>query len=586
MEAGRGSGGASFVLLGDQPYAGDGDPLGFDAIAEDLGSLILHSRASTPFTLGIEAAWGMGKSSLMARLYARLGEEKDVTPVMFNAWTADGGAVLEGLVKTVLGELDPNILRRTLRNRKLMSWLRVSGVLAASFLGVGSVVNAIWDKAASDPRARNELRQLVEQAIAGWRESQPEPGEGRMLCVFVDDLDRCSPEGVLEVFEAMKLYLDVPGIVFVVGYDQDIVSELILQRKGYGDAVRSRDYLEKFIQIVYRIPRSVPGRSQALVEALLRSSRTDSLFGENERQVAIDGSQANPRRIKRFLNGFVLAYGLDERWREFKPQSLVRLQLLHMYFPEFARILEGPAERDPIREFLDYKEVRDGLRRGSQEALPRVAQLLESYGLAPPVEGDDWNPGVLLGRLEENVPEDFPRLVGRDDFVRLVEQIAEAPDWSELRTALAEGVLPSLQEDLIEEAWKGRVEGLRVFWADDELDHQGALATLLLTEGASVITTPSPDVDLRRLSVGDRFDVIVSDIDRGEGNGRLQEIEELESEGSLSLPVIIYTSRATAAIRERAAKNGFFIATTSWELLNLLGEVPRPLLPGDSEPSA
>ena len=51
----------------------------------------------------------------------------------------------------------------------------------------------------------------------------------------------------------MKLYLDVPGIVFIVGYDESIVSDLILEQKGYDERIGSRDFLEKFIQIVYRI---------------------------------------------------------------------------------------------------------------------------------------------------------------------------------------------------------------------------------------------------------------------------------------------------------------------------------------------
>jgi hypothetical protein len=122
-----------FVLLGDQPHEGQQDPLGFDDIVADLASLILASRGSTPFTLGIEAVWGMGKSTLMGRLCTRLASEEAVVPVLFNAWTADDGSVLEGLVKTVLNELDPSVLRRAMRNRKLISGLRVAASVAGAW---------------------------------------------------------------------------------------------------------------------------------------------------------------------------------------------------------------------------------------------------------------------------------------------------------------------------------------------------------------------------------------------------------------------------------------------------------------------
>lgn len=577
MEAGGGETGGDFVLLGDQPFAGREDPLGFEAIAEDLAALILRSRSSTPFTLGIEAPWGMGKSSLMGRLCSRLEKEDGVTPVMFNAWTADDGTVLEGLVKTVLSQLDPNILRRTLRNRKLMSWLKVTGVIAASVLGVGSVVNAIWNKAASDPKARNELRQLVEQAIASWRDSQPGL-EGRTLCVFVDDLDRCSPEGVLEVFEAMKLYLDAPGIVFVVGYDQDIVSELILRRKGYGDAVRSRDYLEKFIQIVYRIPRSEPESSALLVDSLLSASRTDSLFGANERRVVIEGSEANPRRIKRFLNGFVLAYGLDERWREFEPQTLIRIQLLHMYFPEFARMLDRPAARDPVEEFLAYKRVRDGLRRGSDGAVADAGTLLETYQLAPPDDDESSDLEALLRRLEASVPEDFPRLALREDFVLLVSEVGESPGWPKLRDAMAEGKLPELEREAPEQEVVARSEGrtrfhgLRVLWVDDEMDRNRSIVKLLVEEGAEVTEAPEIEGLVGWAFPPGAFDVVISDITRrGDEEAGLRAIESLRALDR-RVPVIFFTSRVTGTRREWGKRLNARIVTDTEELLDLLAD--------------
>src|SRR5687768_17383334 len=93
-----------FTLLGDEPHDEAGDALGFDEVADKLARLVLSSSDSTPFALGIEAGWGMGKSSLMARLRDHLERsDEPVATVAFNAWTADDGRVLEGILKTVLG---------------------------------------------------------------------------------------------------------------------------------------------------------------------------------------------------------------------------------------------------------------------------------------------------------------------------------------------------------------------------------------------------------------------------------------------------------------------------------------------------
>ncbi len=238
-----------FTLLGDQPHAGPEDPLGFRRAVEGIEGLILGSRDSTPFTLGIEGSWGVGKSTLMTALRERMTERPEITVAQFNAWTAEDGRVLEGFVKTVLSAVKPRYLRNALLKQKAFGLVRFGLSSAAGMIGQSRTVEKVWDAVASDPRARNELRDLVKVTVEDWRKSQGQAT--RLLCVFVDDLDRCYPGVVLEVLEAMKLYLDVPGIVFVVGYDEDIVTEVVLRKKDYGEKTTARNYLEKFIQISY-----------------------------------------------------------------------------------------------------------------------------------------------------------------------------------------------------------------------------------------------------------------------------------------------------------------------------------------------
>ena len=48
--------------------------------------------------------------------------------------------------------------------------------------------------------------------------------------VFVDDLDRCLPEKAIEVLEAIKLFLEAPGTVFVLGMDREVVERGVESR--------------------------------------------------------------------------------------------------------------------------------------------------------------------------------------------------------------------------------------------------------------------------------------------------------------------------------------------------------------------
>src|SRR5215217_4464811 len=226
--------GSRFRLLGDQPHVAEADPLGFERFAEDLVRLILTSRHSSPFTLGIEGGWGMGKSTLMRRMAGLLQGNSHVRTVWFNAWSSEEGTALEGLIKSVLDELDPSVLRRAMRNKQLMGAAGVVASLAAGWFGLGTLADRLWQRMSVDPKARNKIGDMMRDAMNEWRSKGGSASAERMLVVFVDDLDRCSPANVFQIFEAIKLYLDAPGMVFVIGYHPAIVSRAVLDQKQYG----------------------------------------------------------------------------------------------------------------------------------------------------------------------------------------------------------------------------------------------------------------------------------------------------------------------------------------------------------------
>jgi CheY-like chemotaxis protein len=570
-----------FTLLGDQPHSGEEDPLGFHELAESLAQLILASRRSTPFTLGIEAGWGMGKSTLMARLRERLAREREtarVTTVEFNAWTADETGVLEGLVKTVLNEMDPNVLRRTLRNKRLMSWVRVVVSVAAGWLRISSIVDQVWDRVAVDPRARNELRDLVEQAVTDWRERQEGLPDDALLCVFVDDLDRCTSEGVLGVFEAMKLYMDVPGFVFVVGYDRDIVSDLVHQKKSYSESIKAQDYLEKIIQISYRIPRSAPEQSDALLKACLEGSTTAAQFGDAERSLVVERNDRNPRRIKRFINGFALTYGLDPQWQEFTAESLIRVQLIYMYFKPFYDLLDRASEHDHAAGFIEYLRARDVLRgRAGEWADVRAA--FERHGLPAPEDQESADYDALLERLEANVPESFAELAAQDGFDSLVESLVSADEWPALRRRLAAGRPPVVSGDPagaaasepVEVIPEGVLAGLSVLWVDDQPENNRRYAQQLEYGGATVLIAYNTEQARTVLDHGD-VDILISDIGRPDRlEAGFEDVRAWRDANLAPDAVFFFTSRLTRARREAAAALGAEVTSDPRALLLRVG---------------
>lgn len=102
------------------------------------------------------------------------------------------------------------------------------------------------------------------------------------IVLFIDDLDRCPAERVVEVLEAVHLLLAFPLFVVVVGVDHRWVENALIEKylkqpadagdsrqAGCGSYMTPQNYLEKIFQIPYQIPRMRPTGFSDLADALL-----------------------------------------------------------------------------------------------------------------------------------------------------------------------------------------------------------------------------------------------------------------------------------------------------------------------------
>ena len=579
MDTAGGGGTRRFVVLNDAPV-GDGaedDLLEVDQVARGLADLIVASRATAPFTLAVDGAWGMGKSSLLHRLEATLSAEPAVSAVWFNAWTSGRASALEGLIKSVLLRFDRNVLRRALRSMSqrahLLGVVRGAALALASFFGAGRVVDEMWQRMSLDAQARNEIKGVLRDAFGAWLAKGGEAGDRRLLVVFVDDLDRCASERIVEVCEAIKLYLDVPGIVFVLACDQSALWRAVRESAGVAEPAAAVEYLEKIVQISYRIPAPSAEQATRLVDGYLARSHTSGLFGDSLKDVIIARSGRNPRRIKRLINSFVLEYHLNRSWDEVGLENLVKVILLQHFYPGFYRLLANPRHDDLISEFLDYQRYRGAVKQGDEPDPDRWAGLFGSKGLRPPSGAES------LLELEGELPAEFPALAADRDFVallhsvdgpsrRLVEQLrrrplatveppapASRPEVSAprpvrsrraLRVSLPPGVAP----------WPA-LRDLRVLWIDDHPGNNTELAGYLDASGVrlDVVTGRGEAVTGLARSAPD---AVLSDFRRGQDDDAgLNDLAFFREGGHHDGPVLFFSGRIPElALQERIRELG------------------------------
>jgi hypothetical protein len=567
-----------FVISSDSPAMDGNDPLEFEALARRLERIIVASRESAPFTVSVEGGWGVGKSTLMRRLERRLQtkpSEKEAPlakTVWFNAWTAPETRVLEGLVRSVLDELDKNALRRLARKKNLVRGVGLGVSIVAGFFHLGTVVDRIWEQVSVDPKQRNKLNEFVREAMTNWLAKTST--KGKLIVVFVDDLDRCSPAAVIQVFEAMKLYLDAPGFVFVLGWDTEQVLNAVAVNRGGGEDRLPQRYIEKIVQLGFRIPRPSDHQLLQLADTLCDAAGlTEQVLAREHRQLLINTTEGNPRQLKRFLNRFILLRDIVGEATD--PAAVIQYMVLQASYDNFFSLLANvPGDEDadnPLFEFTDYASARQALGRGN---LDKVSEILNArgYGEGPDVE-------VRFKSFEESIwsayrllatDRQFSDLVlgMSDDAKREVRRLARSDEVQIADSAAAAGSAKAAPPYPAEPT-AAVVPGTTVLWIDDEPntnDHA------LLPPGVSLVVATSTDEALRILrSEHAPIALLISDIGRGpERNAGIDGLRAIRDQGLYEGPAAFYTLRPTTGQVNAASELRAEVTSSSDELRSIM----------------
>jgi Cdc6-like AAA superfamily ATPase len=183
-------------------------------------------------------------------------------------------------------------------------------------------------------------------------------GNGKPLVVVIDDLDRCLPEKAIQVLEAIKLFLDVEGCVFLLAVDRDVVEkaiavkykELLAMAKDTDSSPRQlftslgENYFEKIVQL----PFSLPPISDEQFEAFVTKVHPDNDVQLCAR-IFTEGFPRNPRKVKRLLQTFLFLRDLDlvndnDGIPNKKPSLIAKMVIIQSQFRRvYEEIISSPA---------------------------------------------------------------------------------------------------------------------------------------------------------------------------------------------------------------------------------------------------
>lgn len=433
------------------------DLLGFKVHA-DLLINILNDESVLPITIGVFGDWGSGKSSVLQIVKEEFekDDDKDSLCIYFNGWTFEGyddakAALLNSILKElednkkISAELKDTIKKKAKKLWKSIDWMRGAGMVmknvalpavSAYFSGGLSLVPFTYQKMAEwgdSPEKIIEKLQSEEgkeifkafvkegkeedknstNAVAEFRKDFSDllaATNFKRLVVIIDDLDRCSPERIIENLEAIKLFLNVPKTAFLIGADPRIVKYAIEHKYKNNKEIEEEnnriviDYLEKLIQLPYSLPRLSESEVETYISMLIckkeigdtkfknvlnefkkyRLTNKYSAFGLSNFEKILESEEfgkvkdnvitipslvplitnslyGNPRQIKRFLNTYTIRKRLAEvaSLQSFDDAVLAKMMILEYSEPRlFKKLFEWQISQDGMpKEITDIETL-------------------------------------------------------------------------------------------------------------------------------------------------------------------------------------------------------------------------------------
>jgi uncharacterized protein YjbI with pentapeptide repeats len=346
------------------------DSLGRAAYVRAL-SQVLRS-CETPLVVGLYGSWGSGKTSLLKQLQESLIVDSRYRTIWYDPWLHqfdEHPAV--GLLQSTYNQL--SLDKTSKRGEHIKSIvIGISYALAKTAVThvpiVGNDLSVLVDQAGKindsirsqeleQSFQKRELQQHLRESFMEFVAVALEPSSRGMefperLFFFIDDLDRCTPDRVVSLLESLKLFLNVPKCVFILGLDREPVEAAIGQQYAWAKSSQS-EYLDKIIQLELAIPSVALAAREVFVRDLLvkvfgEASATAApltLTRDVVRLLSV-GVGGNPRQLKRTVGSFSLMHILGtELVPDYRAERLALALLIQQKSPELLRILSIQPER-------------------------------------------------------------------------------------------------------------------------------------------------------------------------------------------------------------------------------------------------
>lgn len=462
------------------------DAYGYAQFASHIARAIRATPSPQGLVMAVHGPWGSGKSSLLNFVKHDLrASPKDSRPVLvdFNPWWFNGRDQLAGqLLAQFKASVPDSFEKFRLLGDLLAKYSQAVSkviVFATGIPWLDRPVNAILQRLKQQPKDVPALKKEISRALRA---------ANQRFVFFIDDIDRLTPDEILELFKVIKALADFPNVIYVLCFDREVVADSLTTALG----VDGEAYLEKIVQAPFALPavdrRLLRGKLYAELNSLLAQLGVTQFDGQRWSSMfegGLDCYIKKPRDVVRVVNAISVTL----------PPVVGELNLADYIALESLRVLE-PSAYATIRDNQDMFAGRsrdsasgkdeekafhaawpEAIAAGRRRAAKNIAGQLFPRARAS-LEGRSWGSNSskqwrneLRACSEDLFPAYFQFGVPADHFTQSeLDRFLALPDGAAMASALTEAsCVPQI--DGHSKAY-AMVERLRS--ADEQIEPQAA----------------------------------------------------------------------------------------------------------------
>ncbi len=322
------------------------DSLGFNLAKSKFVTIL--NKLQPPMTVALYGQWGSGKTSMIEELQDDFPDRS----IFFDAWKYRHEKDLTFPLLLKIKNQFLNLFdQETIKSfKRVLAGTFLSGsdllikYLTKDKLSLKDLTDGIKAYEDSEKSILDDYIDKVEEVEKEYKKliNSIFPTD-KPLIIFIDNLDRCLPDSVVDLLENISAFLSYQGVacIFFLAIDKNHVVKAIEHRYPGFDG---NQYLEKIIQIPLMMPKSKNLKqhvdTRIKLSANWKADEIEKISSEMEKleKVFHDDFLTNPRRWERIINRILLVVHLSNSDEIFKNEShaclLVLFIILKEYFPE------------------------------------------------------------------------------------------------------------------------------------------------------------------------------------------------------------------------------------------------------------